>query len=159
MLKQLSWASYWEAVIIILVIYYVFIGIRFYAMDVRQLWNRFLTQTGLFPKPADPLLYDAGMADTDPATLSTAFPDNQYPEDMHEADQLIASLKDCISAASGKAYYPDALKTQIKALFQTHHSVKSSPHRPAIVEMVVSECEVTGTAVLTEEEVDQWWSS
>jgi hypothetical protein len=156
MLKHYSWTSYFEAVALLLVIYYLFIGIRFYSDDIRSFFSqRNATTPEVLPEP---------QANDEPTTLHAEI-DNQdqyvqdnYPDnDVRETDDLIAEAKILINAASNKAYGPESLIKRLRELFTKYTSLKTSPHRPAINELVVSECERTGVASLTEDEVDEWW--
>jgi len=45
---------------------------------------------------------------------------------------------------------------QLKQILWEYESI-AALDRSAINHLVVNECEKTGTALLTEEEVDQWW--
>jgi hypothetical protein len=158
-LNHLSWTSYFEAVMLLLGLYYTFIGFRFYAGDIRQLFKRSALRAEANQRIPDQLLFNGGeMADdTLPEEASYLFASHS-DTDIRQADELIASLKECIKVASDKAYAPDALVLQFKAAFKGYPALKTSPHRPAINELVVTECERTGVAELTEDKVDQWWS-
>jgi hypothetical protein len=158
MLNHLSWTSYFEAVIVLLVIYYLFIGIRFYATDIKQLFNPSGKSAPVNSLPEQLVFKDTEQA---PEGLpeEVIYGVDNYPDaDIQQADELISALKKQITAASGKIYSPDTLLPQLKTTFQEYNSLKTSPHRPAINEQVVTECERTGVAELTEDEVDQWWS-
>jgi hypothetical protein len=157
MFNHVSWSSYLEGVIILLLIYYVFVGIRFFSADIRQILDRLTASIAVGQKTSDPLVYQEDSKTVEGVTTFAGPSDDHYPEDMREADNLITSVKSGISTALDRDYSPETLKAQIQRLFQLHHALKSSPHRPAINEWIVSECERTGTARLTEEEVDQWW--
>ncbi|MDN5287466.1 MAG: hypothetical protein JWR38_3740 [Mucilaginibacter sp.] len=157
MFNHVSWISYLESIIILLLIYYVFIGIRFFSADIRQMLNRLTAPISVSQKTSDPLVYQQDSKAVEAVTTFAGPSDDHYPEDMREADNLMAAVKSCISTASDRDCPPETLKSQIQRLFQLHHVLKSSPHRSAINEWIVSECERTGTAGLTEEEVDQWW--
>jgi hypothetical protein len=158
MLNHLSWTSYLESAILLLVIYYAIIGARFYAYDLSRLFRPGLVKN----QPAQSL--PAALVYEGPKNEEMDFklpghpdPDNLPDDSITEADNIIRSLKECVSAASIKPYAPAALIPQIQKIFKEHAALKKSRHRPAINELVVAECERTGTALLTDDEVDQWW--
>jgi hypothetical protein len=158
MLNHLSWTSYSEIIIFLLVIYYTFIGIRFYGSAIKGL-------LGLSPKNGntqqlpEQLIYQEASTPVNNLPEEVSYASGSYPDDdIREADELIASAKNSIAEASEKAFAQERLIAGLKNIFKTHKSLKTSPHRSAINELVVTECERTGTAGLTEEEVDQWWS-
>lgn len=158
MLNHLSWTSYFETVIAALVIYYLFIGIRFYAADIKQMFvpaGKSMAGNSL----PEQLVFKDAEKQTDGLPEEVIYrQDNYTDDDIQQADELISSIKKLITTASGKAYSPDTLLPEIKAIFGKHNSLKTSPHRPAINEQVVTECERIGVAELTDDEVDQWWS-
>jgi hypothetical protein len=159
LLNHLSWASYFETVILLLVIYYLFVGFRFYKTEIQRLLGNTVKNNSYQNVPGQLQYKEAGKVVNESAVLET-YPNESYPdEDIHLADNLTAAVKRCIAATAGKAHAPDQLIPQIKDIFNKHASLKHSPHRPAINELVVSECVRTGVAELTEDEVDAWWSS
>lgn len=159
MLSHLSWAGYWEAVIVLLVIYYLFVGIRFYSAEIKGLLDHPALQNNAGNGLPDQLVYPEQETQANGLPDEVSYSDDTYPdEDILEADELTIAVKALIMAASGKPYAPDQLIPQIKAAFKTHSVLKDSPYRPAINELVASECERTGVGELTEDEVDEWWS-
>ena len=99
--------------------------------------------------------------DTDTGSPAPGYldPDNLPDDSITQADTLMKLVKNCIAAASDEPYARIVITRHIKKIFKEHTSLKNSPHRPAINELVVAECKKTGTVLLTEDEVDQWWSN
>lgn len=160
MFKQISWTTYFEVIIFLLIIYYVYILLKFYREDLRRLFRIGKTSENTAQEIPQALRYEApGPADQN-FIISTGDlnVDNQPDGSLEDADQLIGQLKQVIQSASGKPFSPAVLIPQVKKLFAKSPSLRRSPHRPAINELVVSECERLGTALLTEDEVDQWWN-
>jgi hypothetical protein len=157
MLNHYSWTSYIEAVGLLLVIYYIFIGIRFFGSDIRKL---FKSPDARSAQDESEQIVHEEPAVAQPELINTEqYVQDNYPDDdIRETDDLIAEARSLINAAASKAYGPESLITRLRQLFNKYTSLKTSPHRPAINEMIVSECERTGVASLTEDEVDAWWS-
>lgn len=158
LLQHISWASYFTCVSIVTFAYYLWIGARFYGGDLRSLVNRLSgRQTAANELPAA-LQYQETEAKC-PASPATVDNKNQQQQEIPSAaDHLTGRLKACIAIASEKPFAPAVLIPQIKKILQEHPELAKSNERPAINELIVNECEKTGTALLTEEEVDQWWS-
>jgi len=157
MLNHLSWTAYFEGVSTLLLIYYLYVGIRYYAADIKQLLSS-AGKNGPGTKLPEQLVFNDAEHPSGDFPKEVSYEQSLYRnDDIQEADKLISSLKKKITAASGAAYAPVKLLTELKAVFQEHPSLKNSPHRPAINELVVTECERTGVAELTEDEADQWW--
>ncbi|MDB4921836.1 hypothetical protein [Mucilaginibacter sp.] len=159
LLHRITWTSYLEFITFLLVIYYIMLGIRFFAGDISQLYNRIC---GNKPVAGNALPAALMYGEPEAAAAAPAPANSNYdglPDDsMAEADELIGKIKQIILAAADKPFAPAVLIPQLKKLFRGHVSLKTSPHRPAINELVVSECERTGVAGLTEDEADEWWS-
>jgi hypothetical protein len=160
MLNHLSWTSYFEAVILLLVVYYLFIGLRFYPGGLRRLLGagHAKNQPGQ-PLPAALVYQEPDGTESGPATPGYPDGDNLPDDSITQADTLMKLVKNRIAARqSDSPYARAAIIRRIKEIFKEHTWLKDSPHRPAINELVVTECKKTGTALLTEQEVDQWWS-
>jgi hypothetical protein len=159
MLNHLSWTSYFEAVILLLVIYYAFIALRFYPGGLRRLFSRApaRNQPGQ-PLPAALVYQEPGGKEGGPAAPGYLEQDNLPDDSITRADTLMKLVKDRIAVRlSDSPYAWAAIRRQIKKIFKEHTSLKNSPHRQAINEMVAAEFKKTGTALLSECEVDQWW--
>ena len=83
---------------------------------------------------------------------------SHYYEEISDTDILGGQLRACIARAADQPFAPASLIAQLKQILKQHTAL-APDERPAINHLVVSECEKTGTALLTEEEVDQWWSA
>ena len=156
MLHQFTWHQYFITVVVLTIIYYLLILLRYYLPELQKLISPWHGCSSESPLP-DVLRYEQ----TEKATPDQRAEDNKraspYPESPSEANHLSVQLNACISIAAEKPYAPDALIRQIKKILHEHSELAVSPERPKINQLVVRECEKTGTALLTEEEVDQWW--
>ncbi|SDF15573.1 hypothetical protein SAMN05216464_113144 [Mucilaginibacter pineti] len=159
MLKQITWTSYIEIVLLLLIVYYSYIVFKYYREDLRRILRIGQLETGNQETP-QVLRYEGRDPRDENFIISTSDqnPDNRPDGSPEEADELIRQLKQVILSASGKPFSPAVMIPQVKQLFRKSAALRQSPHRPAINELVVSECERLGTALLTEDEVDQWWN-
>jgi hypothetical protein len=157
--NPISWSAYSEIILFLLIVYYAYILFKYYRDDLYRIMRPGQKEAGDQEIPAA-LRYET----PEPSgqnfitAASGGNPDNQPDGSLAEADQLISQLKQVIEAAAEKPFSPAVLIPQVKKLFAKSPSLGQSPHRPAINELVVSECERLGTALLTEDEVDQWWN-
>jgi len=144
MLSHLSWQQYFEALLVLLTIYYTFVALKFYVPELSRKSARKVQAANQLTELQYPeALPDAG----------ESLPD----ETTNEAEKLIAALKECIGAETGQPIALGQLEPNIKRIFQRYPSLKDSALRPAINELVVTEGEKTGITTLTEEQVDEWW--
>lgn len=157
MLNQVSWTTYFELVLLLAAVYYLFVLFRYYGNDLRQLVHGGKPQTAERRIP-EALRYEEPIqVDYPPAENHIEHHTEIFEQDA-EVGSLIIQVKQCIQTAADKPFAPAVLIPQVKKLFRDYPHLQHSRHREAINETVVQECEKTGTALLTEDEVDQWWS-
>lgn len=160
LLQHISWITYLTSVLLLLIPYYLFISVRFYGPELHCLFRHLSgQQTTTYGLP-DAMRYEGPEEVSYPSTGVTteAGPDNRPDDTIDNTDELIGQLKACIQTSGDKPFAPAVLVPQLKKLLRADPGLQHSPYRPAINELIVAECERTGTALLTEDEVDQWWS-
>ncbi|WP_426582636.1 hypothetical protein [Mucilaginibacter sp. R-33] len=153
LLHQISWLQYLSAVLVAMIIYYIFVILRCYRPELQNLLNRLSGDKAGAPLQA--LQYqpeNEQMAAAVQNPMETAYQEAT----ISETDILVGQLKACIAKAADKPFAPAILIPQLKQILQ-QHTAFPAPERPAISHLIVNECEKTGTALLTEDEVDQWW--
>ncbi|WP_426672099.1 hypothetical protein ACPPVU_12795 [Mucilaginibacter sp. McL0603] len=158
--NNISWLRYAEWLAIAIIIYYIVVGFRCYRVEITNLFRR-----GSF-KPAatdktNPFFAMVTESENVPETPNTAgiYQHLEGPNATTlEAETLITGLRARITDLSEQPYQPSAVPPKLKVLLRKYQNLKNSAHRAAINQLVVAECEKTGIALLTEEDVDQWWS-
>ena len=83
--------------------------------------------------------------------------DTNMVDDLVEVDQLIERLKEVVADACSKKLIPREFIEYLQAVLLEYPSIKNSPYRSSINELISSECEKYGTVALSEEEVEQLW--
>lgn len=154
LLHQISWHQYITVALIGAIIYYLFVILRCYRPELQKLQNRISGG-----KPGDQLQALQYQPAEEEAPSAPAQSPDERPyqgEIVSNIDYLTGELKACIANAAGKPFAPAVLIPQLKQILLEYQSI-TAPERSAINHMLVNECEKTGTALLTEGEVDQWW--
>jgi hypothetical protein len=155
LLHQITWHQYLATALIIAIIYYVVLVLRRYQPELEKIRQRFSSKQNGDALQA--LQYQAPETEiAAPATQAVTILENNPQESINESDILAGKLKVCIAKAADKPFAPAVLTPQLKTILQQHTDFAAT-ERPSINHLVVNECEKTGTALLTEEEVDQWW--
>jgi hypothetical protein len=154
LLHQISWHQYLTVALLAAIIYYLAVILRCYRPELPNLQRRISGD-----KPGEQL--QALQYQPDEEAIIVAPEHDRTEEPYHEeaitdTDILSGKLKACIIKAADKPFAPAILITQLKKILQEHQYIPA-PDRPAINRLIVNECEKNGTALLTEEEVDQWW--
>lgn len=128
MLNSISWTQFGTVIILALVAYYVVVGIKYYLPGLKR------TTT----------------SPTIPETLFAEEPtEDDTDEVINETENLIEKVKAAIQENAGIQV--------IKKIFREYPTIKDSPLRPTINELVVIEYEKYSAATLTETEVNAWW--
>ncbi|WP_143706026.1 hypothetical protein [Emticicia sp. TH156] len=156
MFTNISWQDYLMAVSITLIVYYVIIGFRYYAVELKDL------VTG---KRKLRLNNQVAEVDEDNFIIPSSSNNHQdYPfertgeDEFAEVEELISRLKETIQHATIKKYIPQELKNYLRLLLQEYPTIKTSLFRSSVNEFIVSECEKYGSLTLTEQEVDLLWN-
>lgn len=139
-MNHFTWTQYLETLAVLLIIYYVVILAKFYVPEIQQKIN------GAQPATAAPI----GALQYTPEPVAEEIEDPL----VMQTEQLIGSLKGFIQNAPSQ---PAAIATGIREIFKNYEMIKDTQLRPAINELVVTECEKKGAALLTEAEVNEWW--
>lgn len=156
MFTNISWTDYLMAVVLLLAIYYLFVGIRYYSGELKDLLSgkRKLNLKTVIPKNLNDenLRYDE--EDSHPADASF---EETMDEEFNEVEHLIERLKSVIADASQRKLIPQEFKQYLGMVLKEYPSVKYSPLRLSINELIISECQKYETVTLTEDEVDLLW--
>jgi hypothetical protein len=143
LLHHFTWMQYLGTLTVLLVIYYAVVLFKCYLPEVQE---KLSGDKPFLTAPLSALQYEK------PVATEEAFEDPL----VMQTEQLISSLKSFIATAPSQ---PAGVATGIKEIFNEYAMIKDTQLRPAINELVVTECEKNGAALLTEAEVNEWWEA
>jgi hypothetical protein len=156
MLHQLTWHQYFAAIIVLAIVYYVTLGFRYYRPELQKLIWRLGGREAAGHWPAA-LKYQEPEASRESLHTKAVHREEHQQQIPGDYDHLAAELKACIARAADKPFAPAVFIPQLQKILQAQPE-PGVLERPAINELIVNECEKTGTARLVADEVDQWWS-
>jgi hypothetical protein len=155
MLKNISWTDYIIAVAIALIIYYIFVAVRYFSDELKGLLSekRKLTvlSNGVPGKNNNEVVSEPGHQ-----MESTGFADTTDDE-FTEIEHLIERLKTVIEDASRRKLIPQEFKQYLGMVLKEYPSVRYSPLRSSVNELIISECEKYGAITLSESDADLLW--
>lgn len=154
MLKNISWSDYFIAVAIALILYYLFIGMRYFSGEIKDLLSgkrKLKLQTAL-PDPNGEYNTTVEEGDQEPSGFEKTT-DNEF----NEVEHLIERLRTVITDASRRKLIRQEFKQYLSMVLKEYPSVKYSPLRSSINELIVSECQKYGAVTLNEDEVELLW--
>lgn len=155
MLKNISWSDYWAVVIILGVIYYLYVGVRYFFTDLKDLVSgeRKLKFKATVPDDNQA----AGPHGPGESKLEASSFEESRDDEFTKVEHLIERLKAVIGEASRRKLILEEFKYSLSMVLKDYPTVKYSPLRPSINELIVSECQKYGTITLAESEAEMLW--
>lgn len=154
--NSISWSTYLETIAVLTIAFYALVAWKYYRSEINGLLSRIQGKTDDNRHVTSALLYDEdkGAEDHDKDLQMVS-----QSGAIHASLDLGQRLRDCIGSAKGKPFSPAILIPQLKRILNDFPDIASTPDRELINGLIVAECEKTGTALLSESEVDLWWSA
>ena len=150
--SNITWLSYIEMLASALVVYYLYVLLRWYRTDLAKLFRGGRLAAHVADQGNPPSMA-GNLQGTEGAYMQT----EPQPQSPHEAEMLTMALLAAIAESSSQPYGPQTTAQTLKAIICRYPELKNSPQRTAINSLVVAECKKTGIAYLSEQEVDTWW--
>src|SRR5690606_9142261 len=79
-------------------------------------------------------------------------------DDFTEVENLIERLKSVIADASRRKLIPQEFKQYLRLVVKEYPTVRYSPLRSSINELIISECQKYGVVTLNDEEAELLWN-
>lgn len=156
MLTGISWTDYFIVVGIALVIYYAFVSVKYYSGEIKDLLSgKRKLQFKPVPSAQSQRQYEKDV-DQVQQEEGGGFEETTDSE-FAEVEHLIERLKQVIEDASRRKLIPEEFKQYLAMLLKEYPSVKQSPLRSSINELIISECQKYGTVTISEDEVELLW--
>jgi hypothetical protein len=155
MLKNISWTDYITAILIASFFYYLFVGLRHYSVEIRDLLSgkRNLKFNSFLSRRDNQYNEDIEQSQQEEMAGFENTPDYEFDEMEH----LIERIKSVIADASRRKLIPMEFKQYLSMVLREYPSVRYSPIRPSVNELILSECHKYGTVTLNEDELDLLW--
>ncbi|MEJ7737012.1 MAG: hypothetical protein WKF97_06260 [Chitinophagaceae bacterium] len=166
MFTSISWSEYITSVVVLLIIYYLIVGIKFYSHELRSV----LSSKRKIPVRISSLQEDP----EDDRTETSLGPDIQQElfsshkkfmpcveetEDTFEqVQELTARLKEVIAEAISKDFIKQEFMLSLQLCLRKYQYLKGSPFMVAINNLIASECEKHDYLLLTAEERVMLWN-
>ncbi|MFV8354904.1 hypothetical protein ACNQGB_01810 [Flavobacterium sp. XS1P32] len=158
MFTNISWSNYIVVVVLLLAIWYLFVGLRFYFDDIKEIvtGNRKLQFRRLghpnYEEPQSELNYQ-----NLPEVTSTQSSFGEFDTTFQDVDSLVERLKNVVADAAKRKFHKQEFLDYIKSILWEYPSVKDSPFRSSVSELIVSECDKLESITLTQTEAEELW--
>lgn len=150
MFTNISWASYIFVVTLLLAVWYLIIGMRFYFHDLQNLLAR-------KRRPNLQLAHDESYSPIGSGFTSEQTEASDSDSLFQEVKILTAKLKETIADASSKNYQREEFIFLLQLTLKEYPHLKGSPFQVAINNLIISECEKHGFLHLSAEELVILW--
>jgi len=154
MLQSISWSEYITAVVLLLVVYYLVIAGRYCSGDIKDILTgkrtlRFRTALPAPGKHEEEIPSESGKL--------TGGSEETAGNEFTDVEHLIERLKNVIADASRRNLIPQEFRQYLSMVLKEYPSLRYSPLRSSINELIISECQKYGAVTLKEEEVELLW--
>jgi hypothetical protein len=156
MFTNISWTTYIAFVALLLVIWYLIVGLRFYIGDLQILFsgrNRFTSQSEnnefQFVQQNDAASNMPDMHDE----LSKEQTDHLF----EVVETLSAKIKEAVSDAAAKNYNKEEFSFLLQLTLKEYPELTNTPFQVPINNLIVSECEKQGFIHLSAVELEMLW--
>lgn len=150
MFSTISWTDYLIVVTILLVVYYLFIGVRYYSAELKELISG-KRKLNFRHAPVNELSTEERVLTEKDA------PDQPGNDDQVNAERLALHLNQVISYASKRKLGPAELKQHLQLILREFPEFKDTALQLSINNLIISECEKHGAVTLSEDEVELLW--
>ena len=158
MLRGISWNNYIVVIVLLLIAWYLFVGLRYYFDDIKDLVNgkRKLQFRSLVGKLISILDANFDYQKSD-KILNTQVDFETVDPVFNEVEELISKLKNAITDAIQKKLLKHEFEDRLRFLLKENQLIRNSSFRPSINEFIASECEKQESVLLTHQEVEDLW--
>lgn len=156
MITNISWAAYFYATATLTVVWYLYVGFRFFYTDIKKAYDSPFTGT---------LKWDAGPNQEAPSQTEAspnlvakgAFEENSF-NDFEVIEELVDRVKTHMSSSLEKSLAKDDFLLGLQPILRDYPALRSSQFRPSINEFITTECEAQGLGPVSLEEVENCWN-
>jgi hypothetical protein len=158
MLKGISWNNYIVVVVLLSIAWYLFVGLRYYFDDLKDLVNvkRKLQFRNLLVMPIAKSNSEFDYQKSD-KILNASVEFETVDPVFNEVEELTSRLKNAITDATQKKLLKHELENSLRFILTQNVLLGNSSFRPSIIEFIVSECEKQESVLLTHQEVEDLW--
>lgn len=156
MFTNISWGNYIVVIVLLFVSWYLFVGLRFYFAEIREvvtgkrkLRNRNANDLDIHYDVVRPQIF------TDTYLQSSS---GVQEESTLDVGAFVEGLKNVVKEAAQRKLVKTELQNRLSLLLCKHPSIKNSSFRSSVNELIVSECNRQDFISLSQLEVEELWS-
>ena len=156
MFTNISWGNYIVVIVLLLASWYLFFGLRFYFVEIKEIVTGKWKIRNRRTKDLE-IHYDV----VQPQTFTDTFlrPSFGEPEEtILDVDAFVERLKNVVKEAAQRKLVKIELQGYLSLLLSEYPSIKNSPFRSSVSELIISECNKPDFISLSQAEVEELWN-
>lgn len=156
MFTNISWADYGTVVVLLLIAWYLFVGLRYYSHELKEVFLHRSPQGK--PEVQKPKTVDM-LPNESHVSLSVTDPQTDYYQNdpLDQVEALAGSIKEAVAGAVSDGRSKEMLLTELQQALTEFPILAGSPFKEMINDLILSECEKQGFARLMAEELETLW--
>ncbi|WP_281631535.1 hypothetical protein [Flavobacterium luteolum] len=152
MVTNISWNSYFAAIIVLLCIWYLILILKFYSTHLKKIISGEKAITiPLLNKANKSLLFDKSPQKSNASAISESY------DTLEDAQELTLRIVRGIAEILERNLSREECKNYLKMILEEYPYVKISSLRDNITKIIVSECEKHLPFILSYAEADDLW--
>ncbi|MGA9638981.1 hypothetical protein [Flavobacterium sp.] len=159
MLTGISWNNYIVVVVLILTVWYLFVGFRYYFGEIKEfVTGKRKLKFRAFSKKSIEAPYSDFSSANSKDILNSQDEFETADTVFNEVEELVIKLKNSITEATQKNFSKKDFEDCLQLILKEHSLISNSPFRSSINELIVSECEIQDSILLTYQEIEALWN-
>jgi len=166
MLTNISWGNFIAFTTLLMIVYYLCIGVRYYSKELLRLFSFkkiFPTYSAFMKSDAkidnDTISQDQEIQPESLTSHNKYMPSHEDTEDSFlQVEELTSGLKKVIAEAVSNKYIKEEFILSLQLLLKKYQYFKGSSLLATINNLIVSECEKYGYIQLSAEEQVMLWN-
>jgi hypothetical protein len=157
MFTDISWGNYIIVVVLLLVSWYLFVGLRFYFDELKAIATgkrKFQFRRLGEPDYGD---FESKLNDKDLPKITSNPTFREFDPTLEYIETLKDRLKNLIADAGKKKLHKQEFLDALELILKAHLSLMDFSDRSAVTEFIVSECQRLDAINLTHKEVERLW--
>lgn len=156
MYTNISWGNYIIVIVLLLVSWYFFVGLQFYFVEIKEIVTGKWKLQNRRTKDLE-IHYDVVQPQTFTDTsLQPSF--GEPEESIINIDAFVEGLKNVVKEAAQRKLVKTEFQSFLSLLLCEFSSIKNSPFRSSVSEMIISECNKLDFISLSQVEVEELWN-
>lgn len=158
MFTTISWSSYLTAIGTLLFIWYLFLGFKFYSLEIKQVFlgQRKIIIPFLRNNKTNESLLTESKSEISNSNLSESFSESFAT--LEEVKELSARIMDATSESADRNLSRQEYRNFLKLILAEYPYVKISSLRSTINDLIVSESQKHASLMLSLEQAQDLWN-